>query len=128
MIEYPFFLRVTGSEPCSQVDPEMFFEEVGALALLNEPILRGLCSGCPILGECAEHAIRHEEFGFWGGLTATERKDIRRRRGVTVHSVSAYNQKVVSAREAAVREREKDDLRRMPTRSDLQRTVAKGRR
>jgi len=36
------------------------------------------------LQECAEWGIRNERFGIWGGLSAVERKRIRRQRGITL--------------------------------------------
>jgi WhiB family transcriptional regulator, redox-sensing transcriptional regulator len=105
-----FVLPVTGAEPCAQSDPEMFFEESGPQALLNLPILRKLCADCPILTECREHAVRHELYGFWGGLTMKERKKERKRRGITLDSPSVINQRIYSARVREQRERERDAL------------------
>lgn len=120
-----FMLPLTGSEPCSEIDPELFFIEQAETLMQVKPFLRQLCHGCPILDECHEHAIRHEEFGFWGGLTVDERRQERRRRGIVLESVSRYNMYVVSARNRELKEREQDDLRRLPTRRDLQYAVAK---
>lgn len=120
-----FMLPLTGSEPCSEIDPELFFIEHAEPLEAIKPFLRQLCHGCPILDGCREHAIRHEEYGFWGGLTVQERKRERRSRNIVLESVSRYNISVVSAREKERKERERDDLRRLPTRSDLQYAVAK---
>lgn len=62
---------------CRGSDTESFYVENAGKARQLNPILRRICGGCPILGECAAHAIKHERFGFWGGLTAAERIDIR---------------------------------------------------
>lgn len=118
-LKHPFILPLTGAEPCIQIDPEMFYEESGGVALHNLPILRRICSDCPILNECAEHAISHEEYGFWGGLTAQERKIVRRRRQQKMVSPAVYNDRIMAARKAELKERERDGMRRMPTRSDL---------
>jgi hypothetical protein len=123
-VNWLFALPITGSEPCAQIDPEMFFEESGAQSARNIPILRELCSTCPILDECREHGIRHEEFGFWGGMPKKERARERRRRGITLDSPSVVNDRVFYERMREVKERERDDLRRLPTRSDLQWRVA----
>ncbi len=41
---------------------------------------RAVCVGCPVVRECLELAIRtHEDFGYWGGHTTTERKSIERK-------------------------------------------------
>ena len=120
-----FALPLTGAEPCSQVDPEIFYEEVGAFALQLEPTLKEICSGCPILSECREYAIKHEKYGFWGGMTVQERHRERRRRNIFVESPSVINERVYRDRLQEVKARESDDLRRLPTRSDLQRSVAR---
>lgn len=120
-----FMLPLTGSEPCSEIDPELFFIEDREHLDGMKPFLRQLCHGCPILDECHEHAIRHEEYGFWGGLTAQERKRERRSRNIVLESVSRYNISVVSAREKERKERERDGLQRLPTRSELQYGMAK---
>lgn len=125
-LKHPFILPLTGAEPCTQIDPEMFYEESGPQALLNLPILRRVCSDCPIINECAEHAIAHEEYGFWGGLTARERKMLRRKRRQRIVSPVVYNDKVVAARKAEQRKRERDDLRGMPQRRRAERQMAAG--
>lgn len=125
-LRHPFMLPLSGGEPCTQLDPEMFYEESASRALFNLPILRRVCSECPILNECAEHAVAHEEYGFWGGLTAAERKILRRKRGQKLVSPVAYNDRIVAAKKAELKERERDDMRRMPKRSDLKWRVAKG--
>lgn len=44
--------------------------------------LRRVCDNCPIMAECAEYAIRHEQWGFWAGMGPRERGEIRARRGI----------------------------------------------
>ena len=36
-------------------------------------ILRRICGGCPIYKECLAYALRHEQYGVWGGMTTQER-------------------------------------------------------
>ena len=36
-----------------------------------------MCQGCPVIKQCADWAIRYEEFGVFGGLSAKERNMIR---------------------------------------------------
>ena len=38
---------------------------------------RATCNRCPCLPECFAWSIQYEPFGFWAGMTATERKKIR---------------------------------------------------
>lgn len=123
---YRFELNVTGTEPCQQMDPELFFEESNYGAAVLAPLLKRVCEGCPILFECREHAVAHEEFGFWGGMSARERKIERRRRGITLESVAVWNNRTHRERLELVKEREKDDMQRLPKRSDFKWRVAEG--
>lgn len=59
---------------CREVDPELFFPEAGQ----SPAAARLVCSGCPVLEECAVHALGEgsgtpEPLGVWGGMTAQER-------------------------------------------------------
>jgi len=43
--------------------------------------LRHTCAQCPVLPECREYALaKPESFGFWGGMTNSERRRERTRR------------------------------------------------
>ena len=37
-----------------------------------------ICAGCPVKQQCLEHGLTHDEYGIWGGLTATERRVFKR--------------------------------------------------
>lgn len=52
--------------------------------------LRQICLTCPVLQDCREYAISHETWGFWGGLTATERESERVIRGIKVDEPRDY--------------------------------------
>jgi len=32
-----------------------------------------ICSYCPMLDECGEHGIAHEDYGYWGGMSIADR-------------------------------------------------------
>jgi hypothetical protein len=49
--------------------------------------LRRMCLSCPIVQECREWGITREKYGFWGGMTATERASERIMRGITVNEI-----------------------------------------
>lgn len=40
---------------------------------------RSICAVCPVIADCAEDALKHEEWGFRGGLTPAEQASLRRR-------------------------------------------------
>lgn len=57
----------------------------------NRPIqhayLRRMCLSCPVVQECREWGIKRERYGFWGGMTATERESERIMRGIRVDEI-----------------------------------------
>ncbi len=62
---------------CNDADPELFFSpesERGPRRLARERGAKTLCSRCPVIEQCLEHALRVKEpYGVWGGLTPGER-------------------------------------------------------
>ena len=57
---------------CNQTDPEAFFPERGGS---NREAKRVCKTGCPVIDECLEFALRNEEsFGIWGGTSERERR------------------------------------------------------
>lgn len=59
---------------CAQADPEAFFPEKGESANLAKRI----CGGCEVRDDCLAHALGHgEHHGIWGGLSETERRELR---------------------------------------------------
>lgn len=65
------------------VDADDFFPADGSRVKKS---VRELCAGCPVRNHCLEDALAYDpqdDWGFWGGTTAPERRAIRaaRRRG-----------------------------------------------
>jgi hypothetical protein len=87
------------------MDTELFFSE----SKTQIARAKAVCQGCPIMRECASWAIRHEEFGVFGGLSAKERHVIRGGQPVTdtsdIENIRADLQFIMlaSAREIALR-------------------------
>lgn len=65
---------------CRGLDPQMFFPEQGDH--VGSQAARAVCHGCPCRDACLEWAIAHESSGIWGGTTETERRRIRKQRGI----------------------------------------------
>jgi WhiB family redox-sensing transcriptional regulator len=63
---------------CRGVDGQVFFApdaERGLRRLARERVAKAVCRSCPVIADCAAHAIRtREPFGVWGGLTPEERR------------------------------------------------------
>ncbi len=59
---------------CTQVDPELFFPELGA----RQEAAKAVCARCPAQGECRAWALAHREpYGVWGGLNPEDRRRTR---------------------------------------------------
>ncbi len=70
------------SAACRSEDPELFFP-IGddGLSLRQIEQARAVCHGCPVVRACADWALRHAEYdGVWGGMSAEERRSLRRDR------------------------------------------------
>lgn len=60
---------------CAETDPEAFFPEKGDSTLPAKKV----CLGCCVQAECLEYSIETDQkFGVWGGLSAQERRRLRR--------------------------------------------------
>jgi hypothetical protein len=68
--QFPLF---SGVARCTDAEPDLFFDESPA----SISRAKSMCQGCPVIKECADWAIRYEEFGVFGGLSAKERNMIR---------------------------------------------------
>jgi hypothetical protein len=71
---------------CAEVGGDYWHPEdlsgVGKYEGIN--LAKRICGNCRHQIECAEWGIQKERFGIWGGLLASERKKIRRKRGVVL--------------------------------------------
>ena len=62
---------------CAQTDPEAFFPDKGG----SSRDAKAVCARCPVISECLEFALAHDErFGIWGGTSERERRRIGRER------------------------------------------------
>jgi WhiB family redox-sensing transcriptional regulator len=65
---------------CRDQDSELFFHpegERGSRASSREAAAKAICAGCPVLAECAAHALSvHEPYGVWGGMSERDREEI----------------------------------------------------
>ncbi|MEO6821885.1 MAG: WhiB family transcriptional regulator [Candidatus Nanopelagicales bacterium] len=65
---------------CREVDPAVFFHpegERGSARLARERAAKAICATCPVIAECASHALSvHEPYGVWGGLSEDDRETI----------------------------------------------------
>lgn len=59
---------------CTQVDPDLFFPEVGG----NVKSVLKICEDCPVRSQCLQVALDNDErFGIWGGLSPRQRRKLK---------------------------------------------------
>jgi WhiB family redox-sensing transcriptional regulator len=68
---------------CEGRDTELFFPEgEGPDALMQVALAKWICARCPVRRPCLEFAFSTgQRYGIWGGMTAQERRDLRRTGG-----------------------------------------------
>lgn len=64
---------------CRGADATLFFHpegERGPSRSARELAAKALCARCPVIAQCAAHALScREPYGVWGGLSETEREE-----------------------------------------------------
>ena len=59
------------------------FEDVrGHERTIRSERAKAICRGCAVRTQCLQHALAAEDFGVWGGTTASEREVLRAGRAV----------------------------------------------
>lgn len=60
---------------CRGMDPNIFYPTQRQPV---SPDAVATCESCPVREPCLDHALRHEDMGFWGGTSARTREQIRK--------------------------------------------------
>ena len=76
-IRAPYF---DGTQPCRQMDTDLFFPEEPSETLRLKAVVKPVCSSCRFVHECLEWALDNNEVGIWGGTTDSERLRMSRKR------------------------------------------------
>ena len=63
---------------CKGMDPELFFPERGTSPDEYAEI-RAVCTSCPVREACLDYGML-EKFGFYGGKSERERRELRKAR------------------------------------------------
>lgn len=86
---------------CLGVDPELFFPvaDTGPAHVAQVEAAKAVCAGCPVVAECLAEALARIPDGIAGGLTAAERRALRRR---DHGDLGAARRAVVTAQRAEV--------------------------
>lgn len=70
---------------CKDEDPDIFFPDMATAH--GQKISRfaiKICQECPVKVRCAQHGIRHERYGVWGGMSEGERVRYRTKHKITL--------------------------------------------
>ena len=70
---------------CRPVPLEHFYPDEGESATDRA---RAACERCPVSAECLEHAVAHENYGFWAGTSPRDRRRIRSERKIKLDTPS----------------------------------------
>jgi WhiB family redox-sensing transcriptional regulator len=65
----------------NRIDPEIFFADdcqQPDKSVVEQA--RAICIQCPDRVPCLMWGLQHENFGMWGGFTANERRDFKKRK------------------------------------------------
>lgn len=73
---------------CRGMNPNLFIPAKEDAADRLSAHAKQVCAGCPVSSQCLEANIA-EPLGVWGGLTASERRNLRRRRRRAERKASA---------------------------------------
>ena len=67
---------------CKGMDTQVFFADEDRRNDRTEhlKLVRRICFLCPIRQDCMEVGFEYEEYGVWGGIASSERREIRMRR------------------------------------------------
>lgn len=71
----------TSKGNCVGIDVNIFYlddKARGDEKKAQEQAAKKICVGCPVINECLESALAHNELGVWGGTTEDERKKMKR--------------------------------------------------
>lgn len=78
-----WFDRWQDHAKCIDTDPTLFYPGQGSNGQVSTA--KRFCKGqdgtavCPVLDECLDHAMAHDErFGVWGGTSERERRKLRK--------------------------------------------------
>ena len=77
--------NLTGEEACLETEPDFFFSEFP----LDIALAKDICAECPMIEACRAYAMKHENNGVWGGLSADERFKLRgNKEAVETHEIA----------------------------------------
>lgn len=74
-----------GRQDCTGLDPDLFFPDAPGQEQFRAREVAALCGSCPVRDACLEYALANNVVGVWAGTTTAERRDLRRRAGISAN-------------------------------------------
>ena len=72
---------------CKGIGPDVFYSAEEAQHQVPFEALAKVCGSCPVQSECLRHALKHEEFGFWGGVSESGIRRMRKEKRIRFESI-----------------------------------------
>lgn len=72
---------------CTGIGTEVFYAPESAPHQVPFETLARVCNPCPVKTECLNHAVKHEEFGYWGGTSERGIRMIRKEKRIRLESI-----------------------------------------
>lgn len=73
-------IETNGGVQCQEAPDTFFYDHGDKNKVYKIKTAKKICDDCPVKFLCLEYALEsNEQEGIWGGLTANERRAVRRR-------------------------------------------------
>ncbi len=73
---------------CAGFNTELFFPVSAQEEREIRPFVEMMCNDCIVYTKCFDYAIHNQVEGFWAGTNDTERRAIRKQRGIEAKPLS----------------------------------------
>ena len=77
--------REAACKNTSLVNYESYYPSRGRT---SEGKAKALCNTCPVQKDCLDHALKYEDYGFWGGVSAKGRERMRKELGIELIDIN----------------------------------------
>lgn len=73
---------------CAGTSLDSWFPEDGDRHGWHMDLVRRVCDACPLKEMCLDWALHHEEYGIWAGTGPSDRRRMRRERGIAFEGLT----------------------------------------
>jgi len=75
---------------CTELSPTDFYLAHGKK--YSQKVIDA-CKNCIVQEDCLSHALKYEEYGYWGGTTSKQRVSLRKALGIVVQDICYESEK-----------------------------------